>query len=611
MALMIIAIVVTAIVTVATYGTTSELLYAELGVTAETASAGVALGVGVAAGATAGAAGAAAGQGVMMAGGQQSGFNWENVGLGALSGAVTGGLGASGLSDAASASLGRAGGQIAMGAARSVATQGMAMAIGAQRSFDWNGMAASAIASGVASAVGQTSLGQTPYVGTAAAGLAAGVTSTLVHGDSLQRNAGAIVGDTIGAMVTVQMAQRDLDTVKLKTEQAINGANVPFTPADARSFDATASSLGLTSAEACALMASDNGRSMVGDAYSPYTPGVEAFAVPYPQIAVRELAPIVMDTVSPLSEWDSLRAFNPVAKFAEGVYDRAAAMASGVGNVLAHPLDTAAAIGAHYTNAYDAGRLGDTILNDVGSAITGGVKSLPPLAAVNGLYKKDTAGAAHAFGGSAADAALFVVPELAGPAVALGGAALERGAVMFGSQIERTFERAVPGLRFNVVPEGQSFSSTGVNAFSPAPSTGVAYTSESLGTNILELTSRQKFDAAGNIVPAMGIRSEMVSTFNPGQGDLFVNFYRTTENGRGVGTEMLSNSIQSFGPQNVHSVSAELGLTNKSIFEYNMSSEGMSPVQAVSNTPLGKSLISLGYRHIEVNGLYIKARLGN
>ena len=150
-----------------------------------------------------------------------------------------------------------------------------------------------------------------------------------------------------------------------------------------------------------------------------------------------------------------------------------------------------------------------------------------------------------------------------------------------------------------------------VGGFNPATSTGLEYTSKSLGENVLELTSRQKFDAAGNVVPAIGVRSEAVTTFNPNSGDMFINFYRTTETGRGVGTELISNSIQNFGPQNVQSISAELGLTNKSIFEYNMSSEGMSPISAASNTPLGKSLISLGYRQIEVNGLHITARLGN
>jgi filamentous hemagglutinin len=146
-----------------------------------------------------------------------------------------------------------------------------------------------------------------------------------------------------------------------------------------------------------------------------------------------------------------------------------------------------------------------------------------------------------------------------------------------------------------------------VSGFNPASSTGLTYTPESLGANILELTPRQKFNAEGNIVPEMGIRSEIVSTFNPEKEDLFINFYRTTESGRGVGTEMISNSIQGFGMQNVRSISAELGLTNKSVYEYNMSAEGMSPAQAASNTSPGKSMINPGYGQIEMNGLYIRS----
>ncbi|WP_061180535.1 hypothetical protein [Caballeronia pedi] len=286
------------------------------------------------------------------------------------------------------------------------------------------------------SRVGDAYLANTPGV----KGLAAGATSTLVRGGSLQRDAAGIAGDTIGSMVTAQMAQRSQDVAQAKTEQIVKGgtANPQFTPADAESFDAAAAKLGYTPEQARARMALDNGGSIVADPYSPYTPGVDARAVPYPQITVRELAPMdvpVIGAAQPLSGWESVKAFNPIAQFAEGMYDRGAAMASGIWNVATHPVDTATGIYDHYANAYDAGHLGDTILNDVGSAITGGVRSLPPLAAVNGLYRQDTAGAAYVFGGSAMDAALFAAPELAGPTMALGGAALERGVAIFGPKL--------------------------------------------------------------------------------------------------------------------------------------------------------------------------------
>jgi hypothetical protein len=182
--------------------------------------------------------------------------------------------------------------------------------LGAQRSFDWKGVAASAIASGAGYAAGSQIGDATLRAG--ASGLASGVTSTLVRGGSLQRNAAGIAGDTIGAMVAAQMADRslgkagtnsstlhgpsgDVDAWVAQSGYAADpgktfawSANAQFVPA-ASSFDATAASLGLTPDQARSLMAEDRGASIVGDPYSPYTPGVETFPVSTPQITVREL----------------------------------------------------------------------------------------------------------------------------------------------------------------------------------------------------------------------------------------------------------------------------------------------------------------------------------
>ncbi|WP_143752065.1 hypothetical protein [Burkholderia sp. SRS-W-2-2016] len=112
------------------------------------------------------------------------------------------------------------------------------------------------------------------------------------------------------------------------------------------------------------------------------------------------------------------------------------------------------------------------------------------------------------------------IGKASAPAVrAIAGSFAETADIMAGNAADRF------GFRLSMTEP----ASTGVDSFRPAASTGLVYTSESPGVNVLELTSRQKFDAAGNIVPAMGIRSEIVSTFNPEKGDLFINFYRTTE----------------------------------------------------------------------------------
>ncbi|KAK47825.1 hypothetical protein BG58_41110 [Caballeronia jiangsuensis] len=475
----VVAVIVAVVVTVVTEGAASPVLAEAL------EGLGMSMGAAEAAGGVGGvivgaAAGSAASQGILISAGQQGSFSFGQMGVAAVAAGVTagvgigiGGAGAAGGSAAGSSGSESMWGAVAAGGARSVATQGMEIALGMQHGFDWKGLAASVIASGVGYGVGQTRLGEVPYTGAMASSLAAGTASTLVRCGSLQRDAAGIVGDTIGAMVTAQMAQRSEDVARAKTEQIINGnsANPQFIPADAASFDATATSLGLTPAQARGLLAGDSGASLVSDPYSPYTRGVDARAVPYPQITVRELPPIdipVMGTVRPLSGWESFKAFNPVGQFAEGMYDRGAAMASGVWNAVTHPVDTATAIGQHYTNAYDAGHLGDTILNDVGSAITGSVSSLPPLAAVNGLYRQDTAGAAYVFGGSAMDAALFAAPELAGPTMALGGAALERGVAIFGPKLADMFETGLAqmGAISYVVEKSPTFQNSALETMS-------------------------------------------------------------------------------------------------------------------------------------------------
>ncbi|MEN8517159.1 LysM peptidoglycan-binding domain-containing protein [Burkholderia sp. RS02] len=216
----VIAIVVAVVVSVVTYGTTSPYmasLAGSAGLTGGAASTAAAVG----AGAVAGTAGSMASQGVMIAGGAQQGLDWKGVALGAMGGAIAGGV----TSAMPAGSFGTA---AAQGAARSVATQGIGLATGLQDRFDWKGVAASAIASGVGYAANQA-IGQLQYgdtwegmapsalradkfnmavrgVGT---GMAAGAASTVVRGGSLGQNVGAITMDaiasTIGNMVVDQI----------------------------------------------------------------------------------------------------------------------------------------------------------------------------------------------------------------------------------------------------------------------------------------------------------------------------------------------------------------------------------------------------------------------
>ncbi|MDR6411297.1 LysM peptidoglycan-binding domain-containing protein [Paraburkholderia terricola] len=157
-----------------------------------------------------GAAGAAATQGIMIAAGEQQGFDWKGVAIGAVSGAVTAGIGSVVPADSFWSAA-------AQGAARSAVTQGASIAIGAQQGFDWKGVAAGAIANGAGYGVGQTTVGRTPVAGSFASGMAAGSASTLVRGGSLERDLGAIsmdaVAATIGNMVVERVASASTSTL--------------------------------------------------------------------------------------------------------------------------------------------------------------------------------------------------------------------------------------------------------------------------------------------------------------------------------------------------------------------------------------------------------------
>ncbi|MEO6936655.1 MAG: LysM peptidoglycan-binding domain-containing protein [Collimonas sp.] len=201
---MVVAIVVSAII-----------IYASLG-TATPAVTGFWGTVGV--GAAAGAAGAAAGQAVLIAGGQQNGFDWKGVAMGAISGAVTAGV-AQGLPMVSSNAFVQG---FVQGAAGSIVTQGVEVAVGLQSHFDWRGVAASAIAGGVGRSVGQTEIGKNPTFGKIVGGLAAGTASGLVRGGSLQNRMSGILQDVVASTIGNSV----VDTIaQASTQPKIYGLN--------------------------------------------------------------------------------------------------------------------------------------------------------------------------------------------------------------------------------------------------------------------------------------------------------------------------------------------------------------------------------------------------
>ncbi|WP_399678708.1 Ig-like domain repeat protein [Xenophilus sp.] len=97
-------------------------------------------------GAVAGAAGSVASQGVGMAIGTQDSFSWEGVAMGAIGGAVGGALAGSGVLPNTGSTFANA---AIRGAVGNTITQGIAVATGLQSKFDWKGVAASALGAGV------------------------------------------------------------------------------------------------------------------------------------------------------------------------------------------------------------------------------------------------------------------------------------------------------------------------------------------------------------------------------------------------------------------------------------------------------------------------------
>ncbi|RKP43256.1 hypothetical protein D7S89_27040, partial [Trinickia fusca] len=196
-------------------------------------------------------------------------------------------------------SFARGAGQAALSNAIS---QGVDVATGLQHHFDWRGVAASAIAGGVNSEVGQTSVGKVPVLGNIVSGVASQTAGGVVLGgsmrDRLPRMIGAIAGNTVGSEIEQQLQSNSTSTlygVSGNVDDLVAQSGYAADPgkqfawlANSRldpnsSFDTTAASLGLTPQQSRGLMAVDNEASIVDSSFSPEVVG---YAVPYPQIAV-------------------------------------------------------------------------------------------------------------------------------------------------------------------------------------------------------------------------------------------------------------------------------------------------------------------------------------
>ena len=149
------------------------------------------LGGAIAIGAGSAAVGSSASQGIGVATGIQEKFSWRAVGLAAIGGGVTAGLGSSFGGDWAAAA-GR-------GALSSAITQGVGVATGLQDNFDWAGVAAAGIGAGAGHAVsGSTGSGFGGRLASSAAGaIANAATRSAINGESFGRNLLAAIPDVV------------------------------------------------------------------------------------------------------------------------------------------------------------------------------------------------------------------------------------------------------------------------------------------------------------------------------------------------------------------------------------------------------------------------------
>jgi YD repeat-containing protein len=170
--------------------------------------------------------GDAVGQGVNLADGSQSSFNWKELGMAAVTSAVTAGFG----------DIGEITGNLvadtAIKAALSDAvSQGIGVATGLQSKFNWGEVAAAGIGAGVTEAVSQSITGHATGVGTAdyvpatrpnlfvsgmAGNIVSAATRSLINGTDFGDNLLATLPNTVGSFIGGELGdyfKQDVDDI--------------------------------------------------------------------------------------------------------------------------------------------------------------------------------------------------------------------------------------------------------------------------------------------------------------------------------------------------------------------------------------------------------------
>jgi hypothetical protein len=171
----------------------------------------------VAGGVIGGIAGSVVSQGVGLATGLQSKFSWSQLGMAAISGGVGGAIGPSGLDafSGLSGDIGTFGVGVLQGATESLVSQGLDVATGMQSKFDWAGAAAAGLGNGVLNEV-KANLGPNippnstgaVFIGGMAGMIVNAATRTLItgtdFGDNILKALPDVIGETIGNAVATE-----------------------------------------------------------------------------------------------------------------------------------------------------------------------------------------------------------------------------------------------------------------------------------------------------------------------------------------------------------------------------------------------------------------------
>ncbi len=132
--------------------------------------------------------------------------------------------------------------------------------------------------------------------------------------------------------------------------------------------------------------------------------------------------------------------------------------------------------------------------------------------------------------------------------------------------------------------------------FKPFKSTDTEY---SVDTKTYPNSDIIELEISGS--PEQYMNAQLAGSYS--DGNLKINFYSTDVPGQNIGTEMISNAIETVGSNNVSTVSGQFGLTNKSVYDTAIQS-GSSSVDAAWSTPLGKAMSELGFTSVEVTSGY-------